>query len=432
MKLIYVRNLSIFLLAFLGKSHCLLLSQVVYDPMVIESDFSIERFAAVSHPLSLAISEEGEFGRFLYVGSADLSIPLGTGPVDSIFRIRLDTPIVQLFCTLPAESDPVWLEFGPGAPFSSNLYICSNNRDGGQGGDRGGSVIYLDHASCVEQFLTAMPSSSTGLSELPEPYSIAFGPGISQDFPNQLFVTNTSDPDYEIILVDSSGATGGFATLNSREFSSITFGPGGSFGTDLYVSTLSTGTIYTVDSSASFTPFLQMPGFSPNNDDWLGPMVFAPKGPFGGDLYVMGRISDSINIYRISPNKDITLFATGFLGAKATGASSLSFPTPDALAFNSDGSSLFVADNGSDTVFRIYYNPVGSFEELQEPLSGMISVELFSLDGQLLRSYDTFLFTSYEELFQQLTLDGLEPSVYVLKIIPDKKPIQFHKIALSP
>jgi len=130
------------------------------DPVVLDPNFYIEKFADVNFPIALEIPPvNSPFGDFLYVSSSDLRLFPGTGPPDSILRVDLTTRQVTTFYNLPAESDPVWMVFGPGTPFTENLYISSNNRDGGQYGDYGGSIVFLEPNPDAngECFLTPPP-----------------------------------------------------------------------------------------------------------------------------------------------------------------------------------------------------------------------------------------------------------------------------------
>jgi hypothetical protein len=316
------------------------------DPVVLDPNFYIEKFADVNFPIALDIPPvNSPFVGFLYVSSADLRLSPGYGPPDPILRVDLTTRQVTTFYNLPAESDPVWMVFGPGEPFTTDLYISSNNRDGGQNGDYGGSIVFLEPIPDAngECFLTPPPPPIV----LSEPDGIAFGPGGA--FGTDLFVSNTGDPPYDIALVSPAGARSTFVGFSGH--TTIAFGPGGSFGSDLFVLDGQSGALSTVDSNGEFTTFVSIPSFAAPCR--YAAIAFSPLGPFGEDMYVSARVSTGVSLFRITPTGIVTEFAMGFIGASASGGAVPTFPCPDGLVFSNDGKSLFVSDMLGQAIYRI-------------------------------------------------------------------------------
>ncbi len=303
------------------------------DPVVLDPNFYIEKFVDVNFPTAIEIPPPNSpFGNFLYVSSS--SVGYG-GPPDPIFRIDLSIRELTTFFTLPGESDPAWMVFGPGLPFTTNLYICSNNRDGGRPGDYGGSIVFLEPVPDIngEQFLTPPPPPTV----LSEPASMAFGPGGA--FGTDLYVTNTSVTPFDIALISPNGARSTFVYFPTGEtYSALAFGPGGAFGSDLFVLYSQDGTIYIVDPNGNFTPFVSIEGFEGSR----GTIVFAPPGSFGQHMYVGAQVSDEFSILRVTPEDEVTEFARGFADAAI-----------DRLAFSNDGRSLFFSDRLADIIYRI-------------------------------------------------------------------------------
>src|ERR1041385_3650305 len=113
---------------------------------MLDPAFRLQKYATVPFVTALAVPAVGSsFGSYLYAASAGIT---AAHPEDVIYRIDLATGKVEPFFQLPDESDPIALDFGPGPPYTSNLYISSNNRDTAagipDGQDFGGSIVYLE------------------------------------------------------------------------------------------------------------------------------------------------------------------------------------------------------------------------------------------------------------------------------------------------
>ena len=311
--------------------------------IIVQEGFTVEKFVDMDLPLALAITPdpEGEFGNYLYVATGEFDFGQ-IAPSDPVLRVDLATRTTELFFTLPGESDVTSMAFGPGGPFTTGLYFCSNNRDGGLPGDFGGAIVFLDSDPSIagEQFL--VPSGI-----LSEPSSIQFGPGGA--FGTDLFLANTSAPPFAIRTISPGGAVADFATYGTAVPSNIAFGPGGNFGSDLFVSNPFAGIVETIDASGNVSLFATIPGFT--SSDWLGGMVFSTGGPFGENLYLTIRIGVGGRhaLLRIAPDGTVTEFSSGYRGLPGFGT----IPSFGGLEFSRDGNSLFVADHQSNAIFRI-------------------------------------------------------------------------------
>jgi hypothetical protein len=185
---------------------------------------------------------------------------------------------------------------------------------------------------------------------LSEPGYLAFGPG--GDFGTDLYVGNTADIPYDIATISPAGARGSFVDTEHSWFT-LTFGPGGVFGSDLYVMHQDTGDIFTVNPDGIFTLFTSISDYL--DYDFYTTIAFAPAGPFGGDLYVgASQASGPVSILRIDPTGSVSEFATGFIGASFYPSPELRFPNGDGLAFSNDGESLFVSDMLGNAIYRIF------------------------------------------------------------------------------
>jgi hypothetical protein len=132
----------------------------------------------------------------------------------------------------------------------------------------------------------------------------------------------------------------------------LAFGPGGPWGTDLYVSdanlgsvsssTNGAGRIVRLSSAGAATTLVTDPGLL----NGASALAFDPVGRLGGDLFVADILSE--RILRVTPGGLVTVFATGFGNLSGS----------QCLAFGADGA-LYVADAGSAQSFS---NTSGSNE----------------------------------------------------------------------
>jgi len=121
-----------------------------------------------------------------------------------------------------------------------------------------------------------------------------------------------------------------FATgFSSPKF--LEFGPGGAFGTDLYVSDMSAGKVYKVDSSGAVTTFATgIPSASG--------LAFSTGGAFGTYLYV----GSAASVYQVDTMGTVSLFSSG------TGVGSIEFGPGGAY-----GTDLYVAEWTAGTVSTV-------------------------------------------------------------------------------
>lgn len=301
----------------------------------VPSGFRIDVLAVVPDAHAIATVPPAlvpQFGDFVYVcqGPWDAA-PSPTLPNDGIVRIDPATGVVSPFTSLPPEADPIDMAFGPGAPYTSDLYISENNRDGYRPGDHGGAIARVTASpGPFGEILVTATGTPNGPSE---PTGIVFA---SPAFGSQLLVGNATNPPYKIQTVSPGGTLGDLVDYGYHGLS-LVMGPGGAFGDDLYIGE----TWFTNPGRIArlATPAGPETTFSHVGADLFG-LAFAPAGPFGENLYV--ALAD--RIVRVSPSGTVTPFAVGFAG--------ISFSSR-ALAFAADGHTMYVIDHTADLVYRI-------------------------------------------------------------------------------
>ena len=310
--------------------------------VVLEPGFEVEKLADISLAAAMAIPPAGSpFGNYLYVSAGPQD--LAPEPPDPIYRVNLENGEVEIFFELPGESWPCHMTFGPGDPYTHNLYISSNNRDGGRSGDQGGSIVYLEPDPSIngELFLTPPPEST--LPVLTQPRDLHFGPGGA--FGTGLIVNNTTDHPFDFAVISPTGERSTLFT--SPVFTDVVeFGPGGGYGTNLYTMDWYYGgqnRVYCVDGSGTFTTFAVIPNTGSRIN--LHALRFAPPGPFGQQLYVAAVIDGESFIFRVDDEGNVGEFARGFVCIWMNG-----------LVFSNDGATLFVLDRGANAVYRICGN----------------------------------------------------------------------------
>lgn len=294
----------------------------------------------------------------------------------SIFRIGAGTPTtvtvpegyrVEVFAQTGVGA-PEGLAFGPGtAGWTTDLFVGDETEDRilrvtatgqvstlaastslcrkpeGVAFDRAGlygsTLLSADDGQYVKTTAGGTPAALGGAAAAARTGTIAMAPAGAF---GGLAYTSSVDTD-RIYRLGTNGALTTFAT-GIRGAEGLAFGPGGSWGTQLYVADAAlTGlsatidgdaALYRVDASGQVSLVVQDAGLLAG----ASALAFDAAGSFGGDLFV----SDILNerLLRVTPTGQITVFATGFGNLFASGG----------LAFGPDGA-LYVADTGSGQPF---------------------------------------------------------------------------------
>jgi hypothetical protein len=224
------------------------------------------------------------------------------------------------------------MAFGPGVAWGTSLYISDHNSGGGCAG-----AFFRFDSGGLSPFST--PGAPWGPSD---PHELAFGPGGA--FGTDLYVADFNggfdDGQFGgVIRIDPAGNKS--VVYHENQIQSphdVTFGPGGAFGNDLYVTDHGsgiggTGYIWRLDSGGGAT--LVAGGSGTPFVDPIS-MVFGPGGAFGSDIYVTDPAANAI--HRVDGNGQVSTFAT--------------VPTASGIAFGPTGKDLYVTSGPS--VIRIF------------------------------------------------------------------------------
>ncbi|MHC4879013.1 MAG: FG-GAP-like repeat-containing protein, partial [Planctomycetota bacterium] len=295
--------------------------------------FSASLLANVARPGDLAVVPAGSgFTPGLYVLNFFDGTSVGG---DGVTHVATDGTTSQ-FASLLAEADPISLAFSPASSdFGDFLYVSSNNRDGGRGGDQGGTIQRLDTVGSVTDF------TAVGLPNGPgEPNQISFG-SIGGD--TRLLLANSRDFPGDILDVQSDGSLVDFvddglnltAGLIIREAAFPT-DPG--FGDFVYAAESATDTIIRVDHDGNIIDtFAALPA-----GENIQGLQFAPGGAFGTDLYVR---SDTA-IYRVQQDGTVELFADDFSLTSGTALNVF-------FTFSEDGNTMYISDRNAGVVYEV-------------------------------------------------------------------------------
>ncbi|MFO0796118.1 MAG: putative Ig domain-containing protein [Gemmataceae bacterium] len=308
--------------------------------------FGVSAFASVPKPYGLALAPDGSpFGADLYVSSSIYPYDSPAGPgaePESVFRVS-PAGVASLFSALPPEADPYYMRFAPaGSAYGEFLYVSANNRDGGRPGDHGGALLRVDRSGNWFDFTSLTSALPGDLTALGEPGNFAFAPGGA--FGTGLYIANSTDYPGDVLRVGTQGDVAVFVNDGSFDLSgqtglrtlSVAFGPGGGFGTNLYITDANPSVrgLRTVDPagqvSAPLATFPGLPGF----------MAFGPGGSFGFDLYVSVATATGTDYYRVKADGTKEVFLSGLT-------------SQGGIAFSRDGRTMFVADPLADTVYRV-------------------------------------------------------------------------------
>jgi hypothetical protein len=287
-------------------------------PTVAEG-YDVEVYASIGYPLSLAVAEDGT----LYVGSYPgtiYSVPEGGAP-EGFTATSFATGL----------SWPEGLALGQG-DWTDFLYVSDGN--GGVSGR--GRVM-----SVGETGGAASSVWSPNYSGWTWPFDLAIDP--SGLFGGDLFQVDSGGPD-SVLRVTAPGAGYAWVTvpenLSALEFSHYDIGSAYPFG--LYTFHEHNG--YGIGSIRRYNPDRSYDTFAYLGTDVADGVFGYPGSAFGDLLYVSN--SSQKNLQIVDPNGVIETFATGFTFGYTwiTGS----------MAFSPDGDSLYVADYGAHTVYRIF------------------------------------------------------------------------------
>ncbi|MCA9049391.1 MAG: hypothetical protein KDA89_11730, partial [Planctomycetaceae bacterium] len=220
--------------------------------------------------------------------------------------------------------------FSGGGAFGTNLYVLEYGTD---------TILSIDSTGVVSTF-----ASHVDFRDLDD---LAFGPG-TNGFSTNLYVSDGGFPGGvpgRIFEVTSSGAVSEFAANNGMTSAGITFASGSGFGTASliqadslnhagndgsvrsYASDGSSSVIINAGPSALFNP---------------GDVVQGPGGAFGSDLFVSDWTTDAI--YQLTAGGTLTEFSAGRTYANWIDAD---------LLFSPDGTALYTSEGANGTITRI-------------------------------------------------------------------------------
>ncbi len=330
------KTLAIVMLALTAASMSSIINvrQAHASAMSVPTGFNVQTF--LSGPpfvtiAGLAFSQDGK----LYI--SDLGQPPMSGG-QRIFTINLATKSVStLISGLPLGS-PARMLVGDGRPLVGNDLIVSDWNSQVSSPCCDGRVFKISRQTGS---FTVLASANPAFPPPGDPFGLALGPGGNfgdglyvMDFdgaspnPPVLYRVN-ADGSETVVLVSPSTWT------VDRLPTHIAFGTGGGFGHDLYVTDIfNPATIWRVKAITSDVSSFVLSSFV-TGAPLIGPssLRFGPGGAFGTNLYVLDA---SGVIFTIASDGTVSTFATGLPTANTF--------YPD-LAFAPDGQSLFVAIN---------------------------------------------------------------------------------------
>jgi YD repeat-containing protein len=303
-------------------------------PKAVRAGYAVERFARVERPSSIAYSRPGSpFGEGLFVGVAYEGDPRGTQfRPDEILRIS-PGGVVTKFAELKPEADPAALEFPPdGSLFGTDLYVSANNQDGDRPADQGGAILRVKPSGGVKNF------TAEGAPNGPnEPNGIVFsdrGP-----LNGRLFLANSQAPS-TVLEVGVDGALREFMPYSEPLPHGIAMSPAG----DAVLLGAHTATPCRCIMVAR--PGARQPETLYTLPTHPYSLRFGPGGRFGTNLYVLVQGIDNLHLdlVRVGDNGVVEPIITGF---------GYPFLWVDAIEFSPDGNALFVADYSNSQIWRV-------------------------------------------------------------------------------
>ena len=271
----------------------------VTDGPTIAGHFGVSLLAEVDQPGDLAVAPQNSgFDLGLYVLNFFPGTNVGG---DGVTRVAPDGT-TSLIASLLAEADPIGLAFPPdNSVYGDFLYVSSNNRDGGRGGDQGGAIQRIDTGGSVTDFTAVGVPNGPG-----EPVGITFA---SVSGSERLLLANSTDVPGDVLDVGIDGTLQVFVNdgqfhPNGMSIREVAFSSSGAFGEFFYAAESASDTVIRLDINGNvIDTFANLPA----GENVQG-VEFARGGSFGTDLYIR---TDS-RIYRAESDGTVTLFADDF------------------------------------------------------------------------------------------------------------------------
>ncbi|MCC6653479.1 MAG: hypothetical protein IT348_20175 [Candidatus Eisenbacteria bacterium] len=226
----------------------------------------------------------------------------------------------------------------PGSDFGHFLGDSRWRRAAGLARAADGRTVIADTMGLYQIDARLQVVSLAGPSSASRFGAIAFG---GEEFGNSLFVSDASGN--RLTKLGAANTLVSFATGINGAFG-MAFGPGGAWGTSLYVSDPSlTGSDAALDGARRIVRVSAAGVVSAFVTDAValrgaGALAFDRTGKFGGDLFVADLISE--RVLRVTSAGAISVFASGFVNLSG----------PQCIAFGPDGA-LYVCDSGNSDWF---------------------------------------------------------------------------------
>jgi len=284
--------------------------------VVLPVEFTLDVFANTSAD-GMAFGPGGDFGTDMYVS-------VGT----EIKRIA-DDGTISPFAT--GLGDANGIAFSNGGVFGTSLYVAD---------DGANQVQRITSSGAVSTFAT-ITGGTLNLDDL------VFGSG-SGGFSSNLFLSDGGfvggDPG-KIHEITPGGGVSLFFGTDPVTSAGITFASGSGFGTSALILADSKnhggddGSVRSYAPDATFTEIANA-----GSSDLFDPddVIQGPGGLFGSNLFVTDFTQDKV--YTLTAGGTLTEFATGFSFA--------GYQDGD-LLFSPDGSTLYVSDSGANAIYRI-------------------------------------------------------------------------------